>query len=389
MKLSDTEVEMHRTQLRALARAYRREERLMSYRDLCARQSSPWASITFGAAGIAAALSAKRRSAASDLVRASFWLNAARRGAGRREAFQLSDETVDPGTDSLSFGPDGIDLLRLLVARARRQRMSEPLLRRFLTRCRGQRGGQTEFHLGAAGYLTGLVVLHQAVRDPRVLDLADELGRDLLGRAGGRHGWARAKRLAFAHGRAGTFHALLGWSLEYDRPLPPAFFDDLVRLAEDVEKGPILPAGRFSDAPRGTMERSWCNGAAGLVLLWARAYEHTRSPPFLDRASRTARSLSTHAAGASGNLCCGLGGRAYALLAMDRIEPGQGWYERALAMGSRALSAMLGGAGEWPNGLYTGFPGLVCLAADLSCPARDRVGFPLVEGYGGRSGSRA
>jgi hypothetical protein len=67
---------------------------------------------------------------------------------------------------------------------------------------------------------------------------------------------------------------------------------------------------------------------------------------------------------------------------MDRIEPGHGWNDAALGMGGRAVSAMLEGAGEWPNDLFKGYPGLVCLAADLSCRARDRIGFPLVEGLG-------
>jgi serine/threonine-protein kinase len=136
-------------------------------------------------------------------------------------------------------------------------------------------------------------------------------------------------------------------------------------------------------------QRSWCNGAAGLVLLWARAYEHTPSPFYLDRARRAARTLLHHTSGVMGDLCCGLGGRAYALLAMDRIEPDHFWYERALEMGSRAVGASLERVGEWPNGLYKGFPGLVCLAADLSCAARDRIGFPLVEGYGARSARKA
>jgi hypothetical protein len=64
---------------------------------------------------------------------------------------------------------------------------------------------------------------------------------------------------------------------------------------------------------------------------------------------------------------------------MDRIEPGRDWYARALVMGCLAVTAMLEGAGEWPNGLFTGYPGLVCLAADLLRAPREWAGFPLVE----------
>jgi serine/threonine-protein kinase len=116
--------------------------------------------------------------------------------------------------------------------------------------------------------------------------------------------------------------------------------------------------------------------------LWVRAHERTPSARYVARARRAARSLLTHTAGAPGDLCCGLGGRAYALLAMDRIEPAHGWYEAALGMADRAVAAMLQGSGEWPNGLNAGYPGLVCLAGDLLSRGRDRVGFPLVEGLG-------
>jgi hypothetical protein len=40
------------------------------------------------------------------------------------------------------------------------------------------------------------------------------------------------------------------------------------------------------------------------------------------------------------------------------------------------------GAGERPNSLLAGYPGLVCLSADLLRPAGQRAGFPLVEGHG-------
>jgi hypothetical protein len=88
----------------------------------------------------------------------------------------------------------------------------------------------------------------------------------------------------------------------------------------------------------------------------------------------------THTARVSGALCCGLAGRAYALLAVDRVDPDRGWYDRALVMATRAADEMLNGAGPWPNSLYFGYPGLVCLTQDLLRSRRDRLGLPLLEG---------
>ncbi|HVJ92987.1 MAG TPA: lanthionine synthetase LanC family protein [Labilithrix sp.] len=356
-------------ELHQVSRAYLRQTRALSYRELCANQDAPWASIAFGAAGIAAAHWRSGRG----VEIAQRWLTEAARGSRTRGAFWNPNFENESAGPSLYYGADGIQLLRLLARRG-----DDRALRAFLARCRRCRGGPSELLQGVAGYLTALVVLYRISREPRVLEVADELAHDLLERAGGRRGWARAPKVGFAHGRAGTLHALLGWSLVGGRELPAELFGHLARLADDVEAmgAPSSSGGPWSK----TLERSWCNGAAGLVLLWTRAYEHTSDAKYLRRARDAARSLLTYTTGAPGDLCCGLGGRAYALLAMDRIAPGRGWFDRALAMASGAAAAMLEGCGPWPNGLFKGYPGLVCLTRDLSEAPTDRIGFPLVDG---------
>jgi serine/threonine-protein kinase len=268
---------------------------------------------------------------------------------------------------SFHFGRGGVDFVRLLACR----RVDESLLRRVLAGSRRARGGPSEFLGGVAGHLTCLVILYRATREPRLLSLADDLAGDLLSSAHGRTGWTRAKRLPFAHGRAGTFYALLSWSLAANRSLPARLFDDLARLAADVEA---------TLHPDGDHDLSWCNGASGFVLLWVRAYERTGVAHHRRLAQKAARSLVTLTRGAWPDLCCGLGGRAYALLAMDRIDPGRGWYERSVALAEAAAEGMLASSGPWPNGVHKGYPGLVCLADDLSRPPSERLGFPLVEG---------
>ncbi len=369
-------------EVRTVARAYRRQVRAWSYRELCATQGAPWASIGYGAAGIAVALAhgARRGRRAADLPIAARWLDEAARGARVAPAFWQPGFGERRMQASLYYGPDGVRFVRLLVA-SRARRSDAPGLRSFLARCRQRRGGPSELVEGVAGTLTALVLLSRRTTDPRVLGVADDLAHDLLARADGPTGWARGPHLGFAHGRAGTLHALLGWSLATGRPLPPAFRGHLDRLADDVTRADLTSVGRRrDDAEAASLRRSWCNGAAGLVLLWARAYLHAPEATSLRRARGAARLLLTHTAAAPGHLCCGLGGRAYALLAMERIDPGRGWLARARAMGARAASAMLDGGAVWPNGLFTGYPGLVCLAHDLAEAPGERLGFPLVEG---------
>jgi serine/threonine-protein kinase len=127
---------------------------------------------------------------------------------------------------------------------------------------------------------------------------------------------------------------------------------------------------------------SWCDGASGYVLLWCRAYELTGERAFLARARRFTRSLDRVSAGAWPNVCCGLGGRAFALLAMDRVERDAGWDERALVVVAEAARrALEKGVGPHPSGLYKGFPGIVCAILDALAPRRRRRGFPFAEGY--------
>jgi serine/threonine-protein kinase len=149
------------------------------------------------------------------------------------------------------------------------------------------------------------------------------------------------------------------------------------RLAVDVERGLSTPALTPNNPG---FERSWCNGAAGLVLLLVRAYESSRDEQYLSLSRSYARTLLTHTEGVGGDLCCGLGGRSYALLAMDRIDPGRDWARLAVNMGALAADALVENSGPWPNGLYKGFPGLVYLAEDLSKAPRVGAGFPFVEG---------
>jgi serine/threonine-protein kinase len=202
----------------------------------------------------------------------------------------------------------------------------------------------------------------------------------LLVRADGPDGWTRGPNLGFAHGRAGIFHALLSWSIACGRALPTAFARHLDRLAADVERTGTMGAPRAQLPGQGAaLARSWCNGAAGLALLWARAYEHAPRAAYLGRARAAATFVLDEVAGAPGHLCCGLAGRAYALLAMERIEPGR-WIARAEAMAAAATTAVLAQRSAWPNGLLTGYPGLVCLARELDAAPADRIGFPLVEG---------
>ncbi len=80
-----------------------------------------------------------------------------------------------------------------------------------------------------------------------------------------------------------------------------------------------------------------------------------------------------------GTLCCGLAGRAYALLNLHRHGGGAEWLTRARELADRAALAIERTA-EAPDSLYKGAVGVAVLAADLARPA-DAV-FPFFEEEG-------
>jgi eukaryotic-like serine/threonine-protein kinase len=362
--------------LRAFVRAWLEETAPLSYVDLVARQEPPFASVTFGAAGVAYALwrAGQALGDAALVERGQAWAGDALRFARTKQALRLPENPDVEVAPSLIYGVAGIRHVAILLAKARGDaaevsRGVGGLVRSFRT----GRGRSDEFLFGRAGHLASSLLLFEATGDRRLRALAAEQALLLSpphDRA--RPTWTRDTNLAFAHGRAGIVHALLGWYRREGRALPPWLLDELMRLAKE-RAGLGRTWGRSLRAA--VMRRSWCNGAAGLTLLWARAYEQTGDTRFLRLARAEARRGVAAVAGAGGDLCCGLAGRAYAMLAAERVEPGVGHREEAMSLAVRAVEQM---EGPWPNGLLKGYPGLVCLALDLAFERKPR-GFPFVE----------
>ncbi|MBX7101939.1 MAG: hypothetical protein K1X89_29755, partial [Myxococcaceae bacterium] len=181
----------------------------------------------------------------------------------------------------------------------------------------------------------------------------------------GQSHWTRLRNLGFARGQAGVFHALLEFSRDTGAALPDWFSAALDRLARRLTR-PMAGASPW-------LRRSFCNGASGQVLLWAAAARATGAPAHARLAARAAQLASDRTRAGPTDVCCGLGGRAYACLAMEQLEPGQGWNGAAVELATQAIERF---ESPWQHGLLRGWPGLVCLALDLTRPGP--LGVPLV-----------
>jgi hypothetical protein len=331
-------VHAHEARLRDYIDAYRGAIEGVRYRQLEALQPAPFASISHGGGGTAYVLwrLGDRRSARA-------WMKASLADR-RRSALEWESER----NKGLSFlhGRGGLQWLRLVMDKSYATASYARSARRV---------DAEEFIEGAAGYLTGIRLL----RDPRLRDLGDELAKRLARRVRARKRWQPIDACGFAHHWPGILHALLAWG-PAQTWLLDAMRGLLAEWSPDVARSSQLAA-------------SWCNGAAGTLLLWAKAYDVTADAGYL-RAARLAAERATTASFIGSDLCCGIGGIAYALLELARVDREGNWRARAVELAAKAIEAP---AMRWPNGLFRGHPGLVCLALDVL--SEQPAGFPTIE----------
>ncbi len=186
--------------------------------------------------------------------------------------------------------------------------------------------------------------------------------------------------LGIAHGWAGFLYAALQWHRASGDPLRDGVTDRLEQLARLATPAPSTrgiawPWSLRSDQGPSTSMPGWCNGTAGHVALWCLAHELLGEEPYLERAIAGGWEVWDAPDGA-GSLCCGLVGRAYALLRLHRITRDDAWLTRARRLGERA--ARFGQfEDDFPLSLYKGRIAIAMLAADLERP--DGAAHPFFE----------
>jgi serine/threonine-protein kinase len=352
---------------------------------------APTASLHFGAAGVAFAL-LKQAEAADDtalLHDAACWCTRASH-APARDAYASRAASIAPEVaqaSSLHYGELGVCLADALVAFASCafERL-DGALQRFCAAAETPRPSH-DITSGTAGVLLGCALLIEALPDDSAIPsrgmlyaLGERAYAELLPHAD----WPAQQaplpaNLGIAHGIAGICYALLRWA-EANGTAPPQpvarCLCALRGLASEEASGlrwplPIGMARGFA--------ASWCNGAAGMALLYGLAFESFHDPAFLDAARGAARFCAS-APSNGRSLCCGDAGAAYAQLALYRLTSDPAWLQRARELAARALP----GPGQMPArpdySLYKGLLGPHHLEFDLQAPRQARM--PLFEAAG-------
>ena len=357
---------------------------------------APVASVTYGMAGVAYALYrlALIRQDALALSAADLWITRALAAQSRPDAFRnraMGLTAGKIGRVSPYHTASGVHVVDGLIAQAMgdgaRYRAA---VDRFVAAA-GERCATRDLTLGRAGVLIGAALLLDA-RPPasdgesatlRTLGNATLPG--VLRGAEPRSGAAPVEPSAvIAHGAGGMLYAALRWSRSAAVPVPAEVapgLDQLAALARPDGRGVSWPRPEADETRAVDDIPGWCSGPAGMVHLWTAAHRWSGRAAHRDLAESSAWS-AWDAPGGYPDLCCGLAGRAYALLTLYRHGGNTEWLRRAQVLGARASRA-LERLGElpYPLSLFKGAPGIIVLLADLSRPESACMPFFETEGW--------
>jgi serine/threonine-protein kinase len=359
---------------------------------------APTGSLAAGAAGVAYALRriALARDNASPLAWADVWCARAESEMALEHGLAADQPGLSPeeiGPISLLHAAPGVHFTRALVSDALGRHREAGRAVRAFARAAASHSPKFDLTHGRAGTLLGCAQLIESTAagaaSRRLRAFGEETCRALwrsLAREPRVGDPASRIDLGAAHGWSGVLFATLRWCQATGTRVPRGATARLTELAACAD-----PFGRglrwhlFSrgapDLPRGRYVAGWCNGAAGLAMLWFLAGE------VLDDAD--ARRLGVGSAWHAWEsdvdsgpfLCCGFAGRAYAMLAAWRSTGDDAWLGKARALCRRALDAARKSEQPVeetrPESLYFGDLGLALLAAELAVPSRARM--PLLE----------
>ena len=380
----------------------RRQERLVLLEEVLARLAvdgelfaegiaAPTASAMNGGAGFSYALLriAGLREDESLLALADLWAVRARLAADSEQAFWSAELEIVPevfGENSFFHNLAGVECVLALVAAARGDEPAAGLALAGFVAAARRPLEHVDVAFGKAGMLLGAAQLLEALPpalDSAVLRAVGEALRDGL--------WAQLEpqaplaegpelsSLGAAHGWAGYLFSLLRWSAASGTVPPPGLrgrLEELGAAARPIGRGLRWPYDAGMPMPHTGLEASWCNGAAGYVALWVAARRLLGEDRFGKWAQMAAWTTYESPVASGGDLCCGCGGRAYALLSLYRDSGEEAWLARARLLAERAAVEIRANALR-RDSLYKGEVGIALLAAELERP--EQACMPLFE----------
>jgi eukaryotic-like serine/threonine-protein kinase len=354
---------------------------------------APSASVQNGAAGFAYALLRIAGIRADEVLlgEADLWCALALYESSRPEAFRSEDMQIVPevvGESSLYHGLSGVHAVASLIAGARGDEPSrERELKAFVDEAQ-KPCEHVDVAFGRAGLLLGCALLRESqpslVEDHSVEALGAMLRDSLMAEVEANRtifAYGKSRSLGAAHGWAGILFSLLRWCEVTGAKVEEAIGERLAQLAalsQPLGRSVLWPYSPGEEPRANPIPAGWCNGTAGYVSLWTLASRLSSDDSYMRLAQAAAWGTYEDPADV-GDLCCGLAGRAYALLSFYRHGGGDIWLTRAHDLADRAAASVRRSA-QRRDSLYKGEVGVALLVADLEDPLHACM--PLFEGEG-------
>jgi serine/threonine-protein kinase len=319
------------------------------------------------------------------LALADLWSVKALAGLGSDEAFVNEALEITPkdfGTTGIHHSPTGVYVTDASIANARGDPMARSAAIDGILELCANAGPERDVSFGRSGMLLGLAMVLDALPDgaderARLVEAGDGLATSVWAELSAMDALAprvqltadtnMERYLGAAHGWTGFLYAQLRWAEATGAVLPAVGprLAELEQLTSPSGRGLVWP--REVGAPDdGALASTWCNGAAGMVSLWTLAARLLGEDRFMTLAEGAAwTAYEGHPA--PGDLCCGLAGRAYALLNFQRADGDAIWLARARDLAKQAAAQVRENALR-RDSLYKGEVGVATLLVELERP---------------------
>lgn len=344
--------------------------------------ASPTCSVNYGSAGIAYMfhrVSCARQDPSLASL-ADIWINRASQfdrdpaNCFYSSTLGISSETV--GNISLYHSPTGVHLTQALIGIASgNKNIVLKSVNQFLdAACKPS--DKIDLVLGKAGVLNGCSLLfrelriHNAFQTGRIETLSDSIMLELWERLDSVKPMDQPNEIDYfgiAHGWAGFLYATLKWCRIAKRELPSKFLtrmEELIGCAVEDNNSIYWPHSLSNKMGW----HGWCNGSAGHVFLWLLCYQYFKDEKFLQIAEGLSNHFNAQPHGNNCNLCCGMAGQAYAMLALYKVTGDTRHLETVQGI-KRMLLRNLSSSQLRNNSLYKGEVGLGVLFSESENPA--------------------
>jgi eukaryotic-like serine/threonine-protein kinase len=347
----------------------------------------PFASVHFGAAGLAYALlkCAERDDDFAPLGDADIWISRAKNAKGphafTNDSIGITDKIAT--IHSLHYGRIGVCICEIMIACSRWDSRIINTCISEIYELAANISEDFDFMSGKPGVLVGCVLILKAIPNDLLIPskvLIEQTGQllsqDLIKKLQLSGPISESKLIAnygIAHGWAGLLFSLLRWT-QHIKAAPSVILKDylyeIASIAIYSENGHYWPDTIDNSTKVNPLSASWCRGASGFVHLFGLAYEIYGDSYFLE-ISISAADYAFAAPQNGASLCCGDAGLAYAQLYMFQLLKDPMYIDRAKALANRAMNVQL----QSICSLYKGQLGLNLLTLDLMTPERAKMPF--------------